>query len=224
VSDGSERATLGRMQHPVRGLLHGSAAVASIGGGVALWMQGGDDLAHQLPLLTFTFSLVALYTVSTLYHSIPWRAVWKWRMQRIDHAMIYVLVAGTYTPIAMIVLAGWLGWVTLAIVWGIAAFGILQKIAWPHVGPGLSVTLQTVQGWLAILLLAPLAQRLPAGAIALMALGGVLYSVGLVSFVTHRPRLWPRVFSYHEVFHVFVVAGSSMHWLFMLQYVATFPA
>ena len=125
--------------------------------------------------------------------------------------MIYVLIAGTYTPVAAIVLDGWLRVATLAAVWGIAAVGAAQKLCWPRFGHRFSVPLQALQGWLALPLLAPLSERLGGPALALLVAGGLLYTAGLIAFATERPRLWPRVFSYHEVFHVLVVAGSASH-------------
>jgi hemolysin III len=136
--------------------------------------------------------------------------------------MIYVLIAGTYTPVAAIVFDGWLRAATLAAVWGIAAAGVIQKLCWPRVGHGFSVTLQAVQGWLALPLLWPLSERLGGPALALLVAGGLLYTAGLVAFATERPRLWPRVFSYHEVFHVLVVAGSATHFALAFAYVAPF--
>ena len=217
-----ERLTLGKMQNPVRGFLHGSAAVASVIGGVVLWMRSPGSLPRQMALLTFALSLVGLFTVSSLYHSIPWRREWKERMQRIDHSMIYVLIAGSYTPIAAIVLDGWLRWGVLGTVWGIAATGILQKMFWPNLAHGFSIAAQTTQGWLALPLFGILATRLPWPAVLLMAVGGVLYTIGMVFLVTERPRLWPRVFSYHEAFHVCVVAASASHYVMTLHYVARF--
>jgi hemolysin III len=220
MADLRDRLTFGRMQNPVRGFLHGAAAVLSVIGAAFLWHRAPGNLPHQLPLLVFGISLIALYTASSLYHAMPWGAVWKARMQRIDHAMIYVLVAGTYTPVTCIVLEGALRWTLLAAVWGVAAVGIAQKIWWPRVRAWFSISLQTIQGWLAILLVVPLAQRMPGTALALGALGGILYTVGMVLFVIERPRLWPRVFSYHEVFHVLVVGGSASHYAMIFGYVA----
>jgi hemolysin III len=217
-----ERLTFGKMQNPVRGILHGTAAMLSLVGGVALWVRSTGDLSRQLALLVFAVSLVALYAASSLYHSVPWRTVWKARMQRLDHAMIYVLVAGTYTPLALVVLHGWPRWMALGTTWGIAWIGIAQKACAPRVGDWFSITMQTVQGWCALPLLGPLAQQLPRMALVQVAVGGVLYTLGMVLFVTKRPRLWPRVFSYHELFHVFVVAGSAMHYAVMFRYVAGF--
>jgi hemolysin III len=210
------------MQNPVRGCLHGAAAAASIIGTAFLWTHGAGDLSRQLALLVFGTSLLALYTVSSLYHSVPWRDVWKERMQRLDHSMIYVLVAGTYTPIAAIVLSGRHRSAILGAVWGIALVGIAQKVLLPQLASWVSITLQMVQGWLGPFVAVPLVQHLSWQPLALIALGGVLYTVGMVLFVTRRPRLWPRVFSYHEVFHVLVVAASSVHYAAIFAYVANF--
>ena len=218
------RAALGWMQNPVRGLLHGTSAALSIVGTVALWGRASGDLSARGALLVFGLSLVCLFSVSSLYHSVPWGRVWKGRMQRIDHAMIYVLIAGTYTPVAVIVLDGWLRVATLATVWGIASVGTAQKLWWPRLSDRYSVALQVAQGWLAVPLLAPLFGRLGGPAVGLLVLGGLLYTLGMLAFASQRPRLWPRVFSYHEVFHVLVVGGSAAHYTMAFAYIAPFVA
>jgi hemolysin III len=218
-----DRIRLGKMTNPVRGFLHGIAAVVSVVGATFLTVLAGGGVWNRISLLVFGVSLVCLYTVSSLYHSIPWGAVWKARMQRLDHTMIYVLVAGTFTPIAAIALHGWLRWATLGTQWAIVAGGAAQKAFFPELSRSLSVALQTTQGWLALLLLWPLASSLPWTALAMLGLGGALYTVGMVILVTNRPRLWPRVFSYHEVFHVLVVAASSIHFAVVARYLVRFP-
>jgi len=220
--DPNERLTLGRMQNPVRGILHGAAAVFFAAGAVLLWLRAAPDTSHKVALLVFALSLILLYTVSSLYHSVPWREVWKHRMQRLDHAMIFVLVAGTYTPFAMIALDGNLRLWTLAVAWGITLVGIAQKAFLPQIGNWFSITLQVFQGWIGLLLVIPLARALPDLAILLMAIGGLLYTTGSL-FLAVKPRLWYRVFSYHEAFHVFVVAGSAAHYGLVFWYLAAFP-
>jgi len=220
--DGHERIRLGKMTHPVRGFLHGTAAVVSLIGAVLITVFAVGGFGQRLSLLIFGLSLVGLYTVSAVYHSIPWQVVWKQRMQRLDHTMIHVLVAGTFTPIAFIMLDGWLRWITLAVQWGIVLFGAIHSFGRENPSPVVSITLQTTQGWLALMLLWPLAQRLPWTALMLIGMGGVFYTVGMVVMVTGRPRLWPRVFSSHEVFHVLVVAGSSVHFAAVAGYMARY--
>ena len=218
--EGWDRARLGRMHHPVRGILHGTAAIGFSAAGVLLLVLSRGDWGHKLALAIFGLSLTALYTVSAMYHSIPWKDRWKARMQRLDHSMIFVLIAGSYTPLAFILFEGWLRWATLAVQWTIVAVGVTHKMLWPRVGNGFSIPLQVTQGWLAVLLLVPLAQHLPEAAIALIAAGGVLYTVGMVLVVTGWPRLWPRTFSYHEVFHVLVVSASVLHFTVVAVFVA----
>jgi hemolysin III len=217
-----ERWKLGKMVNPVRGFIDGTAAAFALIGAGVLWFAGAADLPQRFALLVFGITLVSLYTVSTLYHSIPWRERWKLRMQRVDHSMIYLLIAGTYTPMAAIVLSGWIRVATLVVVWTIAAAGIAQKLFFPRLHNAFAITMQTTQGWLAIFLLIPLAQALPWQAIFLMALGGVLYTVGMVFLVTNRPRLWPRVFSHHEMMHVMVIGGSLCHFWVAVRFIAPF--
>jgi hemolysin III len=218
--DGHERVRLGKMTHPVRGFLHGTAAILSVVGATLITVLTSGDMARRMSLLVFGLSLVGLYTVSALYHSIPWRAMWKRRWQRLDHTMIHVLVAGTFTPIAFIVLDGWLRVGTLAVQWLIVVIGAVHNLALKRPVRATSIALQTSQGWLALLLLWPLADRLPWPAIMLIVMGGVFYTVGMVVMVTGRPRLWPHVFSSHEVFHVLVVAASAVHFAAIAAYVA----
>ena len=215
----TDRIQLGRMTNPVRGFMHGSAAAISVAGLILLVARSGPDRVRVLSVAIFGLSLIALYTTSALYHSIPWRTKWGGRMQRLDHSMIFVLVAGTYTPIAVNVLDGAWRTLTLSVVWGLAAIGIVQKIALPRIPAWFSMTIQTTMGWFAIIPLLELIENLSGGAIALMILGGLSYTGGLVVLATERPQLFPRIFSHHEVFHVLVVAGSLFHFFMILWYV-----
>lgn len=212
------------MTHPFRGFLNGTAAVVSLIGATLITVLASTDFWQRVSLLAFGLSLVGLYTVSALYHSVPWGPTWKRRWQRIDHTMIHVLVAGTFTPIAFIVLDGWLRVGTLVVQWLIVGIGAVHNLVLDRPVRTASIALQTTQGWLALALLWPLARRLPWPAILLIVLGGVLYTIGMVVMVIGRPRLWPRVFSSHEVFHILVVAASSLHFAAIAGYVASHGA
>lgn len=207
------------MQHPVRGFLHGAAALAGLIGAIAL-VARIPTLGGKIAAAVFGLGMVALYTTSSLYHSFPWQEIWHRRMQRLDHAMIFVLIAGTYTPIAWIALDGWLRATTLVVVWTIATVGIAQQGFFPRPRNTFGIALMTTMGWLAVFIMVPFARRVGMAAVALMAIGGILYTVGMIFLVTNRPRLWPRVFSYHELFHVMVVAATGTHFWATWRYVA----
>ena len=213
-----ERLTLGKMQNPVRGFLHGGAAVAAFIGTVVLIVRA-DSWPVRAALAVFGLGMMALYTTSSLYHSIPWKSLWKGRMQRLDHSMIFVLIAATFTPFAFVFLGGWVRVLALAVCWGIAAIGISQYIFFPRETYGASVALMVTMGWLSMPAMIPIAQKAGAGAVAFLAAGGVLYTVGMVILVTNWPKLWPRVFSYHELFHVFVVSATALHFTATYRYV-----
>ena len=145
-------------------------------------------------------------------------------MQRLDHSMIFVLIAGTYTPVAWIALDGWMRGVTLLVVWTIAFVGIAQQVFFARERSSFAIALMTTMGWLAVFIMIPFFRRAGVGAALLMALGGILYTVGMVFLVTNKPRLWPRIFSYHELFHVMVVAATSLHFVATWRYVAPLAA
>jgi hemolysin III len=213
-----QRVTLGRMQNPVRGFLHGGAAIASLVGLGFLLARAWGSAPAVVGASIFSIALVVQYTVSALYHSIPWSESWKARLQRVDHSMIFLLVAGTFTPIAIAALEGATLAVGLGVLWVMALAGILLKLLLPRVKTWLSVTIQLSMGWLALAWIPQIYGELGVGGIVLIVMGGLSYTVGAVIFMTKRPRLAPRSFSYHELFHVLVIVGSSLHFAAVLAY------
>ncbi len=218
-----ERVTLGKMQNPVRGFLHGSAAVVALAGTVFL-IATTMGWPGRLAMLVYGLGLMALYTTSSLYHAIPWRESWKLRMRRLDHAMIFVLIAATFTPIGAIVLDGWMRTLSLSIAWGTALVGFLHHMFVRNQRFHLSIGMMVTLGWLSVPLMFPLAQRAGLALVVLVAVGGIIYTVGMVIVVTQRPRLWPRVFSSHELFHVFVVTASVIHFTAIARFVVPLAA
>ena len=213
-----ERITWGRMQNPIRGVLHGAAALAAVAGLVVLVDQAAGRAAQRVSVIVFGVALVAMFTVSALYHSMPWTERWKARMQRLDHSLIFAVVAGTFTPVAVAALDGMARVAALGLVWGIAVVGVVLKLVLRDPRTWLSITLQMAMGWSALVWLPWILARLGWGAVLLILAGGACYTLGTIFFTTRRPRLLPRIFSYHEVFHVLVVAGSSLHWLAIARY------
>lgn len=210
--------TLGRMQNPIRGFLHGGAAVAALAGTLYLAVRAWGNTAVLIGSVVFGLALLVMYTVSSLYHSVPWGPRWKQRLQRVDHSMIYLVVAATFTPIAIAGLEGAAVWWCLGLVWAIAVVGITLKLTMPAVSTKLSVTLQLAMGWTALVWIPQIWGNLGAGAVVWIGIGGIFYTVGTIIFMTKRPRLLPRSFSYHELFHVFVVLASAAHFLAVARY------
>lgn len=214
-----ERVTWGRMQNPMRGILHGSSAVAAALGLAFLVTRAGGRPEILAAVVVFGVALVAMYTVSALYHSVPWSERWKARMQRLDHSLIFLVVAGTFTPIAVASLTGTARTVGLMVVWGIAAVGVVLKFVLDHPRTWLSVTLQMVMGASSLLWLPWIADRLGWAAVGLIVAGGIAYLIGTIVFASRRPNPFPRLFGYHELFHVLVIAGSSFHFWAIARYV-----
>ena len=212
------------MQHPVRGFLHGTAALLSVGALAALLIHSSGGAARTIALTSFGVGLIVLYLVSTLYHVVPWQDVWKKRMQRMDHSMILLFIAASYMPMTIIVFDGWVQVATTIVVWTVAVAGVTDLVFFPRATTGITIAVSTTLGCLSLMLAWPLLDRLGWTALTLMAIGGVAYLVGMVFLVTNRPRLWPRVFSYHEAFHVLVIAGTAFHFIVALRYIARYTA
>jgi hemolysin III len=212
------RWTLGKMQNPVRGFLHGAAAVAAVAGTVFLVLRA-PNWGLRVGVIVFGVALVSLYTTSSLYHAVPWRNAWKKRMQRLDHSMILVLIAGTYTPVVIASFNGALLWLVLSVVWGTVLVGAAQHLLFPTDKQTFGIALSAAMGWMGLAIGWRFVSELGWAASGLAVLGGAIYTVGMVFLITNRPRLWPRVFSYHEVFHVMVVTASVVHFVMVWRYV-----
>ena len=203
-----------RIAHPVRGALHGSAALASAV--MALYLGGLPRGSARNVFLVLALSQLALYTVSALYHSAPWAPRWKRRMQRLDHAMIFVKVAGTLTPFLWLGLSPTLRGPLLAAAWFIAALGVASKAL--RRSPSAPVRVHIAQACLALPALPAFAGRLPGEASVLLAGAAALYAAGAAVYVSRWPRLWPGVFSFHELFHLLLVVASACLYALVLSH------
>ena len=203
-------ASPARIDHPVRGGLHGTAALVSLAVALHLASLPPGSGAGRNAFLVLALSHLALYVVSALYHSAPWAPLWKTRMQRLDHSMIYVKVAGTLTPILWIGVAPPLRAPLLALAWAIAALGVAEKMLRRRTGA--PVRWQIAQACLALPAI-PATLRLPGEAPLLLGGAFALYAAGAAIYVTRRPSLWPGVFSFHELFHLLLVGASACIWV-----------
>jgi hemolysin III len=218
---GFERDTATGAEPPrplLRGVLHGIAAVLVPFGIVALLLLA-DSPRRYVGAAIFTTSLLLLYASSALYHLAPWPDRLHGWMKRVDHSMIFVLIAGTYTPFCLVVLSNGWGIPMLAVVWTLTAAGVLLAVAHPDAPRWLNVGLYIGLGWVGVVAASPVISALPPGAIGLLMLGGALYTVGAVIYAMRRPDPLPKIFGFHEVFHSFVIAGSAVHFTLIAVYV-----
>lgn len=202
---------IGAMDNPVRGLLHGSAAVISVAGLVALWRAGSPGVLLATSTV-YGFALVALYATSSLYHSVPWQEKWKARLQQLDHTMIYLLVAATFTPLLVAAVDG--PWVAVGLIgaWGLAALGLAREF-WVRRGRRSLLVMQIAAGSLCLVPMWLTLGSLDLASSVLVVIGGAVYLIGMVMFVNDFPRLVPGIFSHHELWHVLVIVASIAHFV-----------
>jgi len=194
----------------LRGVSHEIAAGIALAGLVALVLLAPGPRARTAALV-YGFSLVALFSVSALYHRPAWSPRALLWMRRLDHSAIFLLIAGTFTPMCLL-LGDAFARTMLAVVWAGAGLGILRALLWPRAPRGVATALYLLLGWAAVPLAPAMYRALGPGSMALLAAGGLLYSVGAVIYATRRPDPFPRVFGYHEVFHALVIAAAGLHY------------
>ena len=196
----------------LRGVLH-QWAFAAFGGGCLALVITADTGRARVAALIYAVSVVGLFGTSALYHRRTWSTRARSRMKRLDHSMIFVLIAGTYTPFAMLVLEGTLALVILAVVWGGALLGIASRLLWLGTPKWLTAAIYLALGWVAVAVLPELTERAGVATVVLLAIGGVLYTAGAVVYALGRPNPIPAVFGFHEVFHVLTIAAAVLHFI-----------
>ncbi len=195
----------------LRGVFHQWAAVVSVIAGVALALRAPTEKGVVAALL-YTAALCTLFTVSATYHRVQWRSTTtRARMRRADHASIFILIAGTYTPIAIVALPEQLGTVILLYVWIGAAIGVLQSLLWIHAPKAVVAVLAVALGWVLVAFWEECIAALLVREFVCMAVGGVAFTIGAVMYALKRPNPLPGVLGYHEVFHALTLVGAATH-------------
>lgn len=208
------------IKDPFPGLSHWVGALLSVAALVALMRAARGREVYVIGFAIYGGSLITLYLASALAHSIHCDEPMADRLTRLDCSAIFILIAGTYTPVCLITLSGKWGWSILAAEWVMAAAGIMD-VCWGGTHPKwVHVAIYIVMGWLAVVVMVPLLRVFPPGALAWLLAGGLAYSVGSVIFATDRPRLWPGIFEAHDLWHVLVLAGSACHFVMIYCFVA----
>ncbi len=210
-----------KFRDPVCGLTHLLGLLFSVAGLVFLAACAGREAtaSHVVAFSIYGVSLILLYGTSSLYHLLPVAERRLTILRRLDHIMIFMLIAGTYTPVCLIPLRGEWGWSLLGVIWGLTGMGIFIKMFWLHAPRRLYTGIYLAMGWMVIIAIYPLAKALPAAALAWLLSGGLFYTGGAIIYVSKRPNIVPGIFGFHELWHLFVMAGSISHWWVMMRYI-----
>jgi len=210
---------LQKLRDPVSCLTHLAGAILAIPYTAVLITVAARQASvrHIVAFAVFGASLFLLYTASSVYHMPRFSEKAIRILRRIDHMMIFVLIAGTYTPVCLLLLQGVWGWTLFGIVWGLAVTGIVLKAVWMQAPRWLSTVIYIFMGWLVLIAFYPLVQTVSATAIALLVGGGLAYTAGAIMYAVKWPPLHWRYFGFHELFHIFVLGGSCLHAAFMFQ-------
>jgi len=224
-SEASERSRF-TLKDPGSAITHLIGALLSVVGLVVLVILAARRGTpwHVVSFAIFGASLVLLYTASTVYHALQVSQRATVALRKVDHSMIFVLIAGSYTPFCLLPLRGPWGWSLLGVAWGAALLGIIMKLFWLDAPRWLYTSVYVVMGWMVVIALGPLLRATPLPVTLWLMAGGLLYTVGAVFYATRWPNPWPGKFGFHEIWHLFVLAGSLAHFSAVLHLLPFSPA
>ena len=208
-----------RIREPFNGASH-LLGLLLAGAGTILLLRLAREPTQLVAFGIYGATLILLYGASTLYHTLPLAERPLRALRTLDHVAIYFLIAGTYTPVALITLDGALGWTILGTVWLVALAGIPFKLYFLDAPVWLSTAIYLGMGYLALFAVVPIARATSSGGLAWLVAGGAAYTVGAVIYARQRPDPFPGRFGHHEIWHLLVLAGSGCHYAFMVYHVA----
>jgi hemolysin III len=204
----------------LRGVTHAVAFWLALAAAAVLVAIAPDASARTAAII-YGAGLCALFGGSSLYHRWRWDPRWRPLLRRVDHSTIFVFIAASYTPVALLVLEGSLQVTILVIAWAGALAGVAFSLVWIEAPRWLVAATYLGLGWISVIALPELVDRLPAPPLILIGAGGLLYTTGAVIYALKRPNPWPRVFGFHEIFHAFVIAAAVVHFVAMAGWIVT---
>ncbi len=211
---------------PWSAVTHGVGALLALAGTVMLLLRGiklGSSAWHLVSFGIYGASMIGLYTASTLYHCVNAGEAGRIALRKYDHTSIYLLIAGTFTPLCLVPLRGPWGFAILGVIWALAIVGITQSILWIMAPRWVTVALALFMGWIAVVPVYPLSRALPPQGLFWLVFGGVLYTVGGILYAVKWPGRNNPLFGCHEIFHVFILLGSIAHFILIYRIIAFLP-
>ncbi|OPY59631.1 MAG: hemolysin-III related [Pelotomaculum sp. PtaU1.Bin035] len=211
-----------KMREPASAWTHFITFIGAIVGLVFLVIVTRNNVSKLITMTVYGISIILLYGASSLYHWVKTTPQKNLIFKKLDHVAIYLLIAGSYTPVFFYGLTGTWKWTMIIAVWVLAITGILLKM-WFILAPRyISASFYVTLGWIALVPILQLLNNLPIGAIVLMIAGGVVYTMGAVIYATKCFDFFPNRFGFHEIFHLFIIAGSIIHFIMMVQYIVPY--
>lgn len=209
------------IREPINSLTHLIGAILSCVAMIMLLYVSflSGNMIKVVSAFIFAGGLIALYTASTVYH---WRITTPKKLKflrKIDHMMIYILIAATYTPVCLITLKGFVGYTMISVIWTLAISGIVLKMVWLNAPRWLYTSFYLILGWAAVLVIYPLYKALPSAGLNLLIAGGLSYTIGAVIYGSKSEKIKIWKFGFHEIFHIFIMLGSLLHFFMIYNYI-----
>ncbi len=209
-----------KLREPINALTHLVAAGISFIGLLVLLFFGWEDISKVVTFLIYGISLILLFLASGIYHSAISQDSTLLKLRKFDHSAIYLLIAGTYTPICIYFFSGFWQYGMVALIWGLAIIGVLVKIFIINSPRWITAGIYLMMGWLAIIGVQEIIRTMPIPAIFWLVIGGLMYTIGALIYITKKLDIKPGVFGFHEVWHVFVILGAFSHYYVILRFIA----
>lgn len=209
-----------KLREPVNGLTHFGAAIAAAVGLIVLLIVGHDDVRKLISLLIYGLSLLLMFSASAIYHSIKAKPGTIQVLRKLDHAAIYLLIAGSYTPFCLNLFTGFWKWGLLAIVWSLAIIGIVVKLFTINAPRWVSAGVYVGMSWLSLAAINEMLAVVPVIGMVWLFVGGLIFTLGAIVYATKTMNFVPGVFGFHEVWHIFVILGCACHYVAILISVA----
>jgi hemolysin III len=209
-----------RLREPVNGLTHLAAALIAAVGAVVLLLLSRENASKATSLLLYGITLVLMFSASAGYHLVKSTPKVMLVLRRLDHSAIYLLIAGTYTPICLHFFSGFWQWPLLTIIWSMALAGIVVKIFVVSAPRWVTAGVYLLMGWTALAAIGEIFAAMPAGALVWLISGGLFFTVGALIYILKRPNFVPGVFGFHEIWHIFVILGALCHYILIAAYIA----
>lgn len=209
-----------RLREPISGLTHFCGAIGAAFGLALLLILGHDSLTKAVSLTIYGLSLILMFSASSAYHMVPGSPKIVAVLRKVDHSAIYILIAGSYTPMCLNFFHGFWEWGLMAIVWGMAIAGVITKLFIINAPRWVSAGVYLIMGWMSVLAIPEMVSSMPINALFGLLLGGMFFSLGAVVYVTKKPDFYPGFFGFHEIWHIFVILGCACHFAVIAIYIA----